>query len=144
MSNIIINKKRVLDIIPRIREAMRKKRMEVRHIAEKTGLKRYTVTNVLMGETKRFDYISLIAAALELPIAIDNNDQIILDFSFYSIASETCLDILNTLNKDCAKYKVEELIFNTYLYAKKVNIKDKKILKGYVYATIEKEDDLFN
>lgn len=141
MSNTIVNNKSILEIVPRIRDAMRRKRMEVRHIAEKTGLKRYTVTNVLMGETKRFDYISLIAAALEVPIAIEDKDKTILDFAFYIPASETCLDVLHSLSKDCAKYRVEELIFNTYLYAKKANIRDKSILKGYVYATIEKEDN---
>ena len=75
----------------------------------------------------------MIAAALDMPVAINGNDKTILDFSFFIPASAVCLEVLRPLKKDCAKF---------YLYAKKSNISNKNILKGHIYALLEKEDNL--
>ena len=137
MSNIITNKKQILDVVLKIKEAMRKNRLEVRHIAEITGLKKYTVTNVLMGESKRFDYISLIADALNLPLSNNDNDKTIINCSLYSIACEACLTVLKDSKESFTKYQIEQFIFNTYLNSKKLNISDVKILIGYAHAIME-------
>ena len=137
MSNTINNNKQILDIVLKIREAMRSSRLEVRHIAEITGLKKYTVTNVLMGESKRFDYISLMADAVNLPLSSNDNDKTIINSSLYGTACEACLTVIKDLKENFTKYQIEQFIFNTYLNAKKLNIKDIKILIGYAHALIE-------
>ena len=64
MSNTINNNKQILDIVLKIREAMRSSRLEVRHIAEITGFRvlnfLYSLLEVFIsGTNKTYSLINL-------------------------------------------------------------------------------------
>ena len=63
-----------MDIIESIRLKMRQNKLSTTDLANKCGISKYTIFNILQGKSHRFDYISKIAKFLDIPLLYPNQD----------------------------------------------------------------------
>jgi transcriptional regulator with XRE-family HTH domain len=130
-----------MEIIESIRFKMRQRKLTTTDIAQKCGISKYTVFNILQGKSHRFDYISKIAKFLDIPLLypiqdIDSKNEIKL--KKYFVATSI---IDNLTNSDDAliitKDKLEEFIFRVYKYIL-INPNENKLYNAYAEGLLEK------
>ena len=130
-----------MEIIESIRFKMRQRKLTTTDIAQKCGISKYTVFNILQGKSHRFDYISKIAKFLDIPLLypiqdIDSKNEIKLKKYFLATSI-----IENLTNSDDAliitKDKLEEFIFRVYKYIL-VNPNENKLYNAYAEGLLEK------
>ena len=120
---------------------MRQRKLTTTDIAQKCGISKYTVFNILQGKSHRFDYISKIAKFLDIPLLypiqdIDSKNEIKLKKYFLATSI-----IDNLTNSDDAliitKDKLEEFIFRVYKYIL-INPNENKLYNAYAEGLLEK------
>jgi transcriptional regulator with XRE-family HTH domain len=130
-----------MEIIESIRFKMRQRKLTTTDIAQKCGISKYTVFNILQGKSHRFDYISKIAKFLDIPLLypiqdIDSKNEIKLKKYFLATSI-----IDNLTNSDDAliitKNKLEEFIFRVYKYIL-INPNENKLYNAYAEGLLEK------
>jgi transcriptional regulator with XRE-family HTH domain len=120
---------------------MRQKKLTTTDIAQKCGISKYTVFNILQGKSHRFDYISKIANFLDIPLLypiqdIDSKNEIKL--KKYFLATSIIENLTN--NNDAliiTKDKLEEFIFRVYKYIL-INPNENKLYNAYAEGLLEK------
>jgi transcriptional regulator with XRE-family HTH domain len=130
-----------MEIIESIRFKMRQRKLTTTDIAQKCGISKYTVFNILQGKSHRFDYISKIAKFLDIPLLypiqdIDSKNEIKLKKYFLATSI-----IDNLTNSDDAliitKNKLKEFIFRVYKYIL-INPNENKLYNAYAEGLLEK------
>ena len=130
-----------MDIIESIRLKMRQNKLSTTDLANKCGISKYTVFNILQGKSHRFDYISKIAKFLDIPLLYPNQDidsKNVIKLKKYFLAISI---IENLINNDSSliitKDKLEEYIFRVYKYIL-INPSENKLYNAYAEGLLEK------
>ena len=133
-----------MDILESIKLKMRQNKLSTTDIANKCGISKYTVFNILQGKSHRFDYISAIAKFLEIPLLYPNQNlesKSKIKLKEYFLATSTIEYLINNNGNNgpliITKEKLEEFVFRVYKYIL-LNPNERKLYTAYAEGLLEK------
>lgn len=131
------------DINIKLKNALKEQRLSYNDVANKTGLSRYTVINVINGTSNKREYINKIAAILN--VSIDESDyksiginlpNSINNFDNFSYLLSIISKSLDNKRAIISKYTFDRLTDVIYsYYAKK--LPSKELLASYIEGAID-------
>lgn len=123
---------------------LKKRNVSWTDLAKLSGLPRYTINNILMGTSRRYDHLFRLFEALQIPIYINRDYKKsipikIEDPDCYFKAHKIVNSLINKKNMPfITKPFLEEIIYTLYTYMLE-NKADENVYRGYAEGFITKE-----
>ena len=133
-----------MDPLEILKMELKKRHVSWTELAKLSGLPRYTINNILMGTSRRYDHLFRLYEALQIPIYINRDFEKsipirIEDPDCYFKSHKIVNSLINKRNKNfITKPFLEEVIYTLYLYMLENDAND-SVYKGYAEGFISKE-----